>query len=100
MAPQAHLNHSLVLLLRVSDVLPDQRLAWTNRRGEVPLFPGALAEEVSLVLTVHPGQVNLALAVVVPTTGDTASFEWLRLADSSFGILDSRVPGGSRLDAS
>jgi len=52
------------------------------------------------VLTVHPGQVNLALAVVVPTTGDTASFEWLRLADSSFGILDSRVPGGSRLDAS
>lgn len=94
------MNHSLVLLLLVSDVLPDQRLASTNRRDKVPLFPGALAEDVSLVLTVQPGQVNLALALAVPTTGDTASFEWLRLSDSYFGILHSPVLGGSRLDVS
>ena len=64
----------LVFPLLVADVSPDGLLIPADRVHEEPTAPKMLAHEVALALSLDPGQVDRALALMNPTTCDTAYF--------------------------
>ena len=64
--PKFYLLQLLVRLLLVADVLPNQRFITTHGRNEIAPGPEMLPDEVTLALSVHPHQMDRALALDLP----------------------------------
>lgn len=73
-APKAQLLQTLVFLLLVPDVLAYHVFIATHCRYEVPSRPEMLPYKIALALSIHPGQMDRALALDIATTCDTAYF--------------------------
>jgi hypothetical protein len=65
-ALQVHLFQSLMFMLLVSEVFPDQRFVSPYGLDEVASCPDVLPDNVSLALNVHPRQVNRTLSLDIP----------------------------------
>jgi hypothetical protein len=61
----------LVFLLLVADVVPNRGLIPAHRRHEISSRPETLPRVILLPLSIHPSQVDRALALDKPTTDDT-----------------------------
>lgn len=53
-------------MLLIANVLSDHRLIPPNRRYKVPSGPEVLTDKISLLLPIHPGQMDRALALDIP----------------------------------
>ena len=73
-APQIHLIEAAVFLFLFPDVLPYHGFVSTHGRDEVPSGPEVLPHETALSLPVDPGQMDRTLALINPTTWETAYF--------------------------